>query len=154
MGSMFKKEKNINSVKGCCKMKVKSWLLNLLITELTNHFSLGRPIICVLYHLFQFYTAIIFSLVLFHSLFYFIFSPSILSSLSLGFYHLTSICFIMSFQYTHMVATNQKPTTDTKKLGRKEHKHTTKENHQTIRKETKRRAEKNYKNSKQVTKLQ
>ena len=53
-----------------------------------------------------------------------------------------------------MVATNQKPTTDTKKLGRKEHKHTTKENHQTIRKETKRRAEKNYKNSKQVTKLQ
>ena len=32
-----------------------------------------------------------------------------------------------------MVTTNQKPTTNTQKLKRKEHKHTTKENHQTTR---------------------
>ena len=37
-----------------------------------------------------------------------------------------------------MVAINQKPTTSTQKLERKEHKHTTKENHQTTREETKR----------------
>ena len=37
-----------------------------------------------------------------------------------------------------MVTTNQKPSTDTQKLERKKHKQTTKENHQTIREETKR----------------
>ena len=36
-----------------------------------------------------------------------------------------------------MESTKQKPTIDTQKLERKEHKHTTKENHQTIREETK-----------------
>ena len=39
----------------------------------------------------------------------------------------------------HMVTTNQKPTKDTQKLERKELKHTTKENNQTTREETKRR---------------
>ena len=38
-----------------------------------------------------------------------------------------------------MEATNQKPITDTQKLEQKEHKHSTKENHQTSREETKRR---------------
>ena len=38
-----------------------------------------------------------------------------------------------------MVTTNQKPTIDTQKLGRKDYKHTIKENHQTIREKTKRR---------------
>ena len=38
-----------------------------------------------------------------------------------------------------MVTTNQKPTIDTQKLERTEHKHTTKENHQTTSEETKRR---------------
>ena len=44
--------------------------------------------------------------------------------------------------------TNQKPTIDIQSLERKEHKHTSKENHQTTREETKRRKkiEKNYKN--------
>ena len=41
-----------------------------------------------------------------------------------------------------MVTTNQKPTIDTQKLKRKEHKHTTKENHQTTREQTKRREKK------------
>ena len=36
-----------------------------------------------------------------------------------------------------MITTNQKPTLDTQKLERKEHKDTTKENHQTKREETK-----------------
>ena len=37
-----------------------------------------------------------------------------------------------------MVTTNQKPTIDTQKLKRKEHKHTTKENHQaTVKKKKK-----------------
>ena len=38
-----------------------------------------------------------------------------------------------------METTNQKPITDTQKLEQKEHKHSTKENHQTSREETKRR---------------
>ena len=38
-----------------------------------------------------------------------------------------------------MVTTNQKPAIDTQKLKRKEHKLTTKENHQTTRQEIKRR---------------
>ena len=38
-----------------------------------------------------------------------------------------------------MVTTNQKPTTDTQKLERKEHKYTTKENHQITREETKKK---------------
>ena len=48
-----------------------------------------------------------------------------------------------------MEMTNQKPTIDTQKLERKEHKHSTKENHQTTREETKRRkkTENNYKNN-------
>ena len=37
-----------------------------------------------------------------------------------------------------MVLTNQKPTINTQKLKRKEHKHITKENHQTTREEKKR----------------
>lgn len=48
--------------------------MNLSITELAYHFVLGMPIICVLYHLFLSYIAIIFSPVLFHSLFHFTFS--------------------------------------------------------------------------------
>ena len=36
-----------------------------------------------------------------------------------------------------MVTTNQKPTIDTQKLQQKEHKHNTKENHETTREETK-----------------
>ena len=36
-----------------------------------------------------------------------------------------------------MVTTNQKPTIDTQKLKRKEHKHTTKENHQATAKQNK-----------------
>ena len=38
-----------------------------------------------------------------------------------------------------MVTTIQKPTTDPQKQERKEYKHTTEENHQTIREKTKRR---------------
>ena len=38
-----------------------------------------------------------------------------------------------------MVTTNQKPVINTQKQERKEHRHTTKENHQTAREETKRR---------------
>ena len=38
-----------------------------------------------------------------------------------------------------VVTTNQKPTIDTQKLKRKEHKHTTKENHQITKEEMKRR---------------
>ena len=38
-----------------------------------------------------------------------------------------------------IVTTNQKPTIDTQKLKRKEHKHTTKGNHQTTGEETKSR---------------
>ena len=41
-----------------------------------------------------------------------------------------------------MVNTNQKPTVDTQKLEIEEHKHITKENHQTTEEETKRRKEK------------
>ena len=41
-----------------------------------------------------------------------------------------------------METTNQKPITDTQKLEQKEHKHSTKENHQTSREETKRRRRK------------
>ena len=47
-----------------------------------------------------------------------------------------------SYQSTYMnpmVTTNQKPPVDTQKLKRKEHNHTTKENHQAIREETKRK---------------
>ena len=40
-----------------------------------------------------------------------------------------------------MVPPNQKPTMDTQELKRKKHKHTTKENHQTTRIETKRKNE-------------
>ena len=36
-----------------------------------------------------------------------------------------------------MVTTNQKPTVDKQKKERKEHKHTTKENHQTVREKLK-----------------
>ena len=39
----------------------------------------------------------------------------------------------------HMLSINQKPAIDTQKLKRKEHKHPTKENHETTREETKRR---------------
>ena len=45
----------------------------------------------------------------------------------------------MSIYTNPMVATNQKPTTDTQKLERKEHKYTTKENHQITREETKKK---------------
>ena len=38
-----------------------------------------------------------------------------------------------------MITTNEKPTIDTQRLKRKEHKHNTKENHQTTREDTKRR---------------
>ena len=40
-----------------------------------------------------------------------------------------------------MVATNQKPITDTQKIQRKEYKHNTKESHQITREENKRRKE-------------
>ena len=44
-----------------------------------------------------------------------------------------------------MVTTNQKPTIDTQKLKRKEHKHTTKENHQaTVKKKKKLKEEEKY----------
>ena len=45
-----------------------------------------------------------------------------------------------------MVTTNQKPTIDAQKVERKEHKHTTKANHQNTREEIK-RTEKNYRNN-------
>ena len=45
-----------------------------------------------------------------------------------------------------MVTTNQKPITDKQKLKRKEHKHTTIENHQITRQKKKNRTDKNYKN--------
>ena len=55
----------------------------------------------------------------------------------------------LSSKYEHfrlhsepVVTTNQKPTIDTQKLRRKEHKHTIKESYQTTREETKRRNEK------------
>ena len=48
-----------------------------------------------------------------------------------------------SIYMNSMVATSQKPTIDTQKLKRKEHKHIIKGNHQTTREETKRRTEKN-----------
>lgn len=41
------------------------------------------------------------------------------------------------YRSIHMVTTNQKPTTDTQKLERKEQKHNTKENCQTTREKTK-----------------
>lgn len=47
-----------------------------------------------------------------------------------------------------METTNQKPITDTQKLEQKEHKHSTKENHQTSREETKRRRRKRKKKKK------
>ena len=40
-----------------------------------------------------------------------------------------------------MITTNQNPTVDTQRLVRKEHKHTTKENHQTTSEETERQNE-------------
>ena len=46
-----------------------------------------------------------------------------------------------------MVNTNQKPMIDMQKPKRKELKHTTKGNHQTTTRETKRRNEQNYKNN-------
>ena len=46
-----------------------------------------------------------------------------------------------------MLTTNQKPTVDTQKLEREQHKHTSKENHHTTREDTNRRTEKNYKNN-------
>ena len=46
-----------------------------------------------------------------------------------------------------MVTTNQKPITDQQKLKRKEHKHTTIENHQITRQKKKNRTDKNYKNN-------
>ena len=49
-----------------------------------------------------------------------------------------------SYRSTYMnciVTTHQKPTTDVQKLERKEHKHTTKENHQITREEKMNREE-------------
>ena len=53
------------------------------------------------------------------------------------------------YRWTYMspiIITSQKPTADTHNLRWKEHKHAIRENHQTIREETKRKTtEKNYK---------
>ena len=51
-----------------------------------------------------------------------------------------------------METTNQKPITDTQKLEQKEHKHSTKENHQTSREETKRRRRRKRKKKKKTDK--
>ena len=57
-----------------------------------------------------------------------------------------------------MVTTNQKPAIDTQILERKEHKHTTKENHQTtgkkLKEEEKNREELQKQTKKKVIKLQ
>ena len=52
-----------------------------------------------------------------------------------------------------MVTTNQKPTIDTQKLLRKEHKHNSKENQQTTKQETKRRRKSREKLKQNKTKL-
>lgn len=106
----------VNSVICPCKTKVKNWPLNLLITELTDHISLGTPIICVSYHLFLPYIAIIFlsspfllivsfylifsqscppcSLLCFLALFLFVWITIWLFFLSISFLSFSSKCFI------------------------------------------------------------
>ena len=50
-----------------------------------------------------------------------------------------------------IITTNQNPTLDTQKLDRKKYKHTIKENHQTIREDTKKKKRKeNNKNNKKT----
>ena len=56
----------------------------------------------------------------------------------------TSIYSYRSVYMNPMVTISQKPTRNTQELERKEHKHTSKENYQKTREETK-RTEKNYK---------
>ena len=100
----FKEERMINSAKAIVRWKSNTDHC-IYLPELNDQLSLGTLIICILYYLFLPYIAIIFSLILFHSLFHFISFFSLILSLSLAmFFSIVYFCvdYNLAFIFLHI----------------------------------------------------